>query len=137
MARKLNNEQAKQQISAFKKILLEHNKDLVDYERYNTGQTLYHKLSILPRKLHLYVSINPKIESFVVGIKVFTNSKKEQFKQTYENLPFDQKGSYTEALKYINIDTHIKYDNVPDADTLVLIDKALEFYKNNFSNFLN
>lgn len=137
MGKKMTKEQQDEIIQGIKKTLLENNAELIDYDRYKTGSSLYHKGSRLPFKCQLYVSINPRINKFLIGIKLFTKNGKDQFKQTYDNLPFDMKGRYTEAVKYFGVQNEIEIGNELNEEKIKIINDSINFYKEYFKEFLD
>ena len=137
MKNKITKEQEKLLISNFKKILLENNNELIDYDRYKDGFSLYHKSSKLPFKSQLYVSINPRVRKFFVGFKLFTINDRNKFKEIYYNLPFDMRGKFTEAVKYSGIQNEIKMDENINQEKIKIINDSVNFYKQYFKEFMN
>ena len=137
MKSKLTQEQEKLLINNFKKIILENNNELIDYERYKDGFSLYHKGSKLPFKSQLYVSINPRVKKFFVGFKLFTINGRDKFREIYNSLPFDMKGKFTEAVKYSSIQSEVKMDENIDQEKIRIINDSVNFYKQYFKEFMN
>jgi hypothetical protein len=136
MGTKINDEQFRQKLAVYKQLLLEEINTLQDYDRYATGMSLYHKCSFLPRNCQLYVSISPNINKFTVGIKLFRKHDFFKFKEVFNNIPFDLKDRIHETTRYVDASTIIKFENVPDKETIELVKKAINFYKEYFKEFL-
>jgi len=131
----VSEEELATRLKTYKDILLSKFSDVLVEDEENHA-ILLHKSSKTPRQFLLFVSLHPKLNKFILGVKSFKKDDTQKMINVYENLPLDQKGKLHNALKYVSITNEIKFDNV-DEDVLRVVENALAFYIESFKESLN
>ncbi len=102
------------------------------------NELLIHKKSKLPRRFILFISMHPKVDKLIIGVKSQDKVIKEKIVEVYDNLPLDLKGRMHNAIKYSCASTEMKFKAIEiDENILKSVENLVTLYKESFKEFLN
>ena len=134
---KYSNEVLFRKTELYRNVLLENFSDefVIDEE---DKMLLVHKRSKLPRRFILYISMHPKVDKLIIGVKSQDKVIKEKIVEVYDNLPLDLKGRMHNAIKYSCASTEFSFKSIEiNEDILKLVRNLITLYKESFKEFLN